>query len=109
LIRNKPFKNSLIIFDSGIDRKYKELFLAASVKGYEVFKIRFIVADKILRERLKKREGNNAMAYFKEFKRWKKEFKEFGDNVESDVILKNEGKLDLKEVYGKLDVLTKHI
>jgi len=63
------------------------------------------VSERVLRKRIKERNKGNAKNYFKSFNRWKKEFREFGRKIKSDVILGNERGLDLKAIFKKLDKL----
>jgi len=105
LIGNSQFRNCLIILDRGIDRKYEEVFRIAGKRGYKVFIIRLNVSEKTLRKRILIKNKENAENYFKSFDRWKREFREFGKKIKSDIILENEEKPDLKLLFRRLDKL----
>ncbi|MCH7567860.1 MAG: AAA family ATPase [Nanoarchaeota archaeon] len=107
LLEAHLFTNNLIILDSGIDRKYNEVFEIARRKGYEIFIIRLNVSEKNLRKRILIRNKENARNYFKSFNKWKREFKEFGKKVNSNIILENEGEVDLVLLFKKLDRLAR--
>ena len=105
LLEEHPFTNNLIILDSGVDRKYREVFEVAKQNGYGVFVVRLHVSEKILRKRILIRNKENARNYFKSFDRWKREFREFGKKVSSNIILEDKGEIDLRLLFKELDKL----
>ena len=103
LLENWPFVNPVVIIDSGIERKYEKILEASRGHGLDLFVIRLDAYEDILRERIQKREGENAPAHFRSFDRWKREFDSFKNSVEVDFVLDTNGELDLEELYELLD------
>jgi hypothetical protein len=107
LFNDLPFENNLIILDSGIDRKYREVFKISREKDFEVFVIRIIVPESILKKRIKNRNKEGAVEYFKSMEIWKREFKKCSGDVEADVVLQ-ENINNLDDVFKKLERLLEH-
>jgi predicted kinase len=105
LFEHYPFANKLIILDSGIDRRYEEIFALCQKEGYQTFIIRLKVPERIYKKRIIEKLGKLDDNYLTRINDWKKQFEEFGKNVKSDITLNNGGKLNLASVYFKLDVL----
>jgi dephospho-CoA kinase len=105
LFENWKFKNKLLILDRGIDRKHKKTFSIFKKQGYKIFIIRLNVSKKTAFKRAFERNKGPDQHFINEINRWIKEWKDFGKNVKSDIIIKNEGKLDLKPLFKKLDKL----
>jgi predicted kinase len=106
---NYKFDNKLIILDKGIDRRWKETFFLFDKLGYKIFTIRLEVPEKIYEKRIIEKLGKLDDNYIARINDWKKQFKEFGEKVKSDIIIENEkdNELNLEELYSKLDFLIK--
>ncbi|MFH1607899.1 MAG: AAA family ATPase [archaeon] len=102
---NYKFKNKLIILDSGIDRKYDDIFPLLKKKGYRIFIIRLKVSEKVYERRIKDKLGKLDGNYINRINDWKRQYKEFGRKVKFDIIIENEKyeELDLEVLFGKLD------
>jgi predicted kinase len=109
LIQNYKFRNNLIILDSGIDRRYKERFSLFKEKGYQIFIVRLKVSEAVYERRIIEKFGKLDDNYINRIDDWKKQYKEFGENVKSDIIIENEkdNELNLELLYSKLDTLIK--
>lgn len=104
---NYNFNNKLIILDRGIDRKYSEVIPFFKERGYKIFIIRLNVPEKVYERRIIKKLGKLDDNYINRINDWKKQYKEFGKNVKSDIIIKNDkdNKLNLNPLYSKLEKL----
>ncbi len=105
LLKHKPFKNNLIILDSGIERKYPAIFEAGRQKNYRIFVIKLYISEDEIVKRIKKREKHKAINYFRELGRWKREFAEFDKKFKCDFTIRNERKTSLGNLFRKLDGL----
>ncbi len=107
LFLNYSLENKLIILDSGIDRRYKEIFSMFKNKKYTIFLIRIKTSRKILEQRIFEKKNCRDPHFDREIKRWTLEWKEFGKKIKADIVIENENKLNLKPLFIKLDKLTK--
>jgi len=103
LLKQRPFRSTEIIFDMGIDRKHKEILSMAKLHGFDLVVIRVITSMKTIRKRIKNRNKEDSDVYFKELKRWEKEFKEFANKNKADITLDNNLHLVLEPLYTFLD------
>jgi len=102
------FPNKLLILDSSIDRKYRGVRDFADKHRYSIF----IISLKISREFAHKRSllrnnGKEDDNFVENIDRWIKENKELASKVSSDIVLLNEGNLDLSRLFLKLDKIIK--
>ncbi len=106
-IENYKFRNHLIILDSGIDRGYREKFSLFKKRGYKIFIIRLEVHERIYEQRIINKLGRLDENYINRISDWKRQYKEFGENVKPNIIIKNEkdNGLDLEPLYSKLEKL----
>lgn len=102
---NYKFKNKLIILDRGIDRKWQEIFSLFKKQRYKIFIIRLKVSEKVYERRIIEKFGKLDDNYLNRINDWKKQYKEFGKKVKSDIIIKNEGRLKLTPLYSRLEKL----
>jgi predicted kinase len=102
---NYKFQNELLILDSGIERKYLELFPYFKKKGFVIFIIRLKVHEKVYQRRIIEKLGKLDNNYLTRIKSWKKQYKEFGKRIKSDIIIKNnkDNRLNLNNLFKKLD------
>lgn len=102
---NYKFKNKLIILDRGIDRRYMHVFPFVKKRGYKTFIIRLKVPERVYERRIINKLGKLDDNYIKRIEDWKKQYKEFGKNVKSDIIIKNnkDNELNLEPLFKKLD------
>ena len=104
-LKNYKFRNKLIILDSGIDRKYNEKFPLFRKKGYKIFVIRLKVSEKVYKKRIIKKLGKLDQNYISRINDWKRQYKEFGKKVKSNIVIENEkdDELNLEPLFRKLD------
>ena len=107
--KNYSFKNKLIILDRGIDRGYREVFPLFKENGYKIFIIRLKVSEAVYERRIKDKLGKLDNNYLNRIGDWKRQYKEFGENVKPDIIIENEkdNELNLQSLFKKLDKLVK--
>src|SRR3989338_10176216 len=58
LLRDYPFKNKLVILDSGIERKYEGVAEIAKLKKWKIFIIRVVEKKQTILKRIKKKDIN---------------------------------------------------
>ena len=102
-LREHCYPNGLIILDASIDRRYEDVFLAATDAGFDLFIININVSRKTIIERIRRRNKRGAKSYFKEMNRWYREHKLFKDKVIVDIAISNETELNLAHLFMKLD------
>lgn len=105
-ISNYFFINKLIILDKSIDRDFRKIFSLARRKKYKVFVIRIKASSKIVKVRLSKQE-RIGKGFNTKMKKWSNDWKRFGKEVKSDIIIENSKKLNLKPLFDKLDKIIK--
>jgi len=96
-----PFKNKLVILDSGIERKYSEIVKIVKHKKWKMFIIRVVEKKETILKRIKKKDRNRFENRYEDIVRWFREFKEFNKRVKPDFIFKKNS--DLKKLFVKLD------
>jgi len=102
---NYKFPNKLIILDKGIDRRWRETFSLFKKQDYKIFVIRLSVPEKIYEKRIIDKNGKLDDNYIERIDGWKKQFKQFGKDVKSDITIKYYGKINLEHLYSKLEKL----
>jgi len=101
LLKKYPFRNHLVILDSGIERKFEEVKKVANLVGWEMFIIRMAIPKKEILERIRKKDPKRFMQYPEDIKRWSREYKEFNENNKNNFVFRSDS--DLKRLYSKLD------
>ena len=107
LIENYPFKNKLVILDSGIDRKYEEVNSRAKKHGFELLVIRVEGNKSIAEKGIVKKLGKPDKNFVNNIDRWVKEYEEFGKTKKYDFLVKNDQEtgLETEDLFNKLDKL----
>lgn len=103
LLKNWKFKNKLIILDSGIDRRYLKITPLFKKNKYPVFIIRLKTSKRTAYKRSFDRNKGKDKHFIENIDRWIKEWEDFGKKVKSDIVIDNDKKLDLKELFKILD------
>jgi hypothetical protein len=108
-IENYNSRNKMLILDSGIERRYQKLFPLFKEEGYEIFIIRLKTSEKVYEQRIINKLGKLDGNYINRIKDWKRQYREFGEKVKSDIVLDNEkdNELNLTPLFKKLDLLVK--
>lgn len=101
LLKNSPFANRLVVLDSGIERKYKDILKISKSKKWKMFIIRMIVPKSSIIKRIKIKDIKRFENHPEDIKRWFKEYKEFNRKYKSDFIFKSNK--DLKKLFTKLN------
>lgn len=106
-IENYDSENRLLILDSGIERRYQELFPLFEEKGYEIFIIRLNVPEEVYEQRIINKLGKLDQNYVDRIDDWKRQYREFGERVKSNIIIDNkkDNELNLESLFKKLDKL----
>ena len=104
-LKHYNFQNKLIILDFGIDRKYTWLFPLLKDGEYKIFIIKIKSTPELIEKRVIKKLGILDQNYIKNIERWRKEFNEFENNYNSDIILENKEVINLIPLFEKLDRL----
>ena len=107
LLMEYNYKNGLIILDSGIDRRYKQIKKIAALKGYELFIIRIKTTRENLEKRILKRNKENSKGYLDNLDKWFKDYKNCAKDLKANVILDNSKNLDIKYLFSMLDAKLK--
>lgn len=107
ILKNYKFKNKLIILDKGIDRKYKETFSLLKKEGYKIFIIRLKLLKDLSEKRIIKKLGKLDDNYIGRIDKWIREWKDFGKNVKSDIVIENKDNSTFEPLFLKLDKLIK--
>ena len=105
LLENNLFNNGLIILDSSIDRKYKEIFLIAKENRFDLFVVRIIVSREIAEKRAIERHGGTDVHFVSNINRWIKENEEFNYKVKTGITIWNNTVLNLNSLFEKLEKL----
>jgi adenylate kinase family enzyme len=105
LLNQFPFSNHLIILDSGIERKYKDIFKIAKSKKYKMFIIKMSVQKDLILKRIKVKDKKRFEEHPEDIKRWFKEYKLFNKKVKPDFIFKNNS--DLGDLFSNLSRIIK--
>jgi adenylate kinase family enzyme len=102
-LKNYKFSNKLIILDSSIDRKYKEIFKVAREKRIKIFIVKITASKKGIILRLKKNKGR-LKGFLGNFDRWEKDYNNFNKRVKADFVLDiSTLKSDLEQLFVKLN------
>jgi len=106
LLKNYPFNNKLVILDSGIERKYKDIHKISKSKKWKMFIIRIITSKKLIIKRIKAKDRKRFENHPEDIQRWFCEYEDFNKKILSDFLFKKDS--DLKDLFSKLDyILTK--
>lgn len=97
------YPNKLIILDGSVDRKYAEVWLLAKQMGFNIFLIDIDTKKKVLIKRIEQRNKKTNLDYLKRLKTWKQDHNLFMKRWHADIVIRNEGKLELNELYNRLD------
>lgn len=112
LLEDWPFENGLVVLDKGIERDYKKVFSHSGKSGFKIFLIRVYASREILTGRMKERhDGTLTDNFVNNVDRWIEEFKEFGENFESDLVINNDAddNPDIRDVFSVLDGVVKRL
>jgi len=100
LLKGWPFKNELIILDSGIERKYEDTKKIANEKHWKMFIIKMVVPKDVIIERIKKKDKERFEKRPEDIKRWFIEFENFNKKVKADFVFKCN--FDLDNLFKKI-------
>lgn len=105
LLRKHPFRNNLIILDSGIDREYPKIFLLAKEHGFQLFIIRIKANRRTATKGVIKKLGKLDDNFINSIDRWVLEYKAFGKLVTPNIKIRNKinRPLETKKIFKKLD------
>jgi len=101
LLKNPPFTNKLVILDSGIERKYKDILKISKSKKWKMFIIRMLIPKSSIIKRIKIKDRKRFENHPEDIKRWFKEYKEFNRKYKSDFIFKDDS--NLKKLFIELN------
>ena len=100
LLKDCPFKNKLILLDSGIERKYEDIKKTAKSEKYKLFIIKMAVSKALILKRIKIKDKKRFEEHPEDIKRWFKEYKEFEKVIKPDFIFINDS--DLGDLFSNL-------
>lgn len=80
-------ENKLIILDKAIDRTYDDVYKWSKENNYRLFIICLMGNPEVFKDRIIKREVDNAVNYLKDFDRQCTEFLDFQEHHKADVII----------------------
>jgi len=105
LIKKPPFKNNLILLDSGIDRRYLEVFPISKLHGFDLFIIRIKASKRTAKKGVIKKLGKPDTNFINNIDRWVTEYKAFTKIITPDLKIKNKinRKLNTKKLFKALD------
>jgi len=103
LLENYPFNNELLILDSGIERKYNEVYRISKAKKWKIFIIKMMVPKRLIIKRIKIKDMKRFKQHPEDIGRWFYEYKSFNKRIKADFVFKKNS--DLKNLFSKLDCL----
>ncbi len=102
-----PFRNKLLILDKGLDRMYKEFFLACRKNNLRYFIIQLDLSKKEAIKRIKKRNPERWKSWLLKLDRWIKENNDFKNNAEANLVF-DANKINFRKICLEVEKIFKN-